>query len=156
MSEENQNLPPVGPEKMGLTSKREVPLSMFVYIIREGYNNVVASPQNVSFITAYTNEDALAAVRQQFPAGMHLTIEQKGQVPMAKVIEMFQKTIDLQGTALATAPQPPESELILKTKKDFYREIVEGMLKDVIPFCADPVDKPKIEFALKKMLSIVS
>lgn len=156
MSEENQT-PTQPPEKLGLTSNREVPLSLFVYIIREGYNNVVPTPQNVSMITAYTNEDALAAVRKQFPTGMQLTVEQKGQITMKQVLEMFQKTIDLDGTGLGlpVTPAKAEPDIIARTKKDFYKEIVEGMLKDLSPFVDNPVDIPVLEKALKKMLSIV-
>ena len=148
----DQNLNP--PEKLGMTSNREFPLSLFIYIIREGHNNVVPTPQNVSMITAYTNEEALAAVRVQFPVGMQLTVEQKGQIPMKQVLEMFQKTIDLQGTGLSL-PLKTEPEIIARTKKDFYKEIVEGMLKDLSPFCKQPGDIPVLETALKKMLSIV-
>lgn len=141
-------------EKMGLTSNREVPLSMYVYIVRNGYNNVVAVPQTVTCITAYSHEDALNTIRGAYPTGTQLTIEQKGQIPMKALLDNLQQTINF--GAAGVVPKKQEPEIIARTKRDFYKEIIEGMIKSAADFTTTEPDKNVLLVALHKMLSIVS
>lgn len=67
---------------------------------------------------------------------------------MTQILQMFRQTMNLEATR-------PESDIVTRTKKDFYKEIIEGMLKDVQPFVEKPEDAPVLENALKKMLSLV-
>jgi len=150
MLDENQNPPQ---DKLGMTSNREVPLSLFVFIVRDGANNVVAMPQNVSLITAYTADEAVAALRQQVQRGVEFTFDLKGIMPMKNILEMFKKHIDLDGQG---TPVKQEPEIIARTKKDFYKEIVEGMIKDAAAFTNTEEEKNVLLVALHKMLSLVA
>ena len=135
------------PEKMGLTVKRDVPLSLYTFIVSVGANIAVAVQQNVSLVTAYTPEEAFKTLLGQYPMGQPITVHAKGSLLMAEILKMFENTINL-------SQEKPEPEIIARTKKDFYREIVEGMLKHTDSFISKSEDKPVVEEALKKMLSL--
>lgn len=135
-------------EKLNLSSNREVPLSLYTYITRPGENAVVSIPQNISLLVAYSHEEAFEQLRKQWPNGQPFTCDFKGSIPMAVVLNMFSKTVNIDTVK-------PEPDIIARTKRDFYREIVEGMIKDAGAFATTEQEKNTLLVALHKMLSIV-
>ena len=142
------------PKKMELSAKRDVPLSLYTFIVRPGTNVIVPFHQNISLITAYSHEEAFEALRKQYPAGQPITVDAKGALPITQVLDMFNKTINF-GTQAPLLPAKREPEVVARTKRDFYKEIVEGMIKDAGSFTNNEQDKTVLLVALHKMLSIV-
>ena len=114
-------------------------LSLFVYIVRAGHNNIIDISQNVSLIVAKNNDEAINSVRNQHFAGSPITIEQKGYISMDRIIELFQ------------------GNLITKTegKKNLHKEIIEGMVRDVDVFAKTKIGKKHLLLALNKMLEFI-
>lgn len=138
---------------MDLSTKRDVPLSLYTFIVRPGANVLVPFHQNISLITAYSHDEAFEALRKQYPAGQPITVDAKGALPITQVLDMFNKTINF-GHQNTLIPAKQESEVVARTKRDFYKEIVEGMIKDAESFATTEQDKNILLVALNKMLSI--
>jgi hypothetical protein len=134
-------------QKFNLTEKRDVPLILFAFIVRKGHNNIVPIPQDINLIAAYTPDEAIKSLGSNFPSGTAITYDLKSATPVATVLKMFDKYIN--------SEPKPEPELVTRTKRDFYKEIIEGMIKDASAFANNETEKNILLVALHKMLSLV-
>jgi hypothetical protein len=143
---------------MPLKASREIPLCIYTYIVRPGVQLNVNVQQDVNMVVAFTDEEAFLQVRNKYPAGVPLSIDHKGKIPMENFLQFIGQVTDLSAVIpqVDSKNQDKELEWLVKTKQDYYVEIINGMLKgDLSAFVEKPENKPILEAALRKMLAIV-